>query len=182
MILLPQSDASPLVASIVRAVEPWQTIYSEHTAVSTLVLFVHLSALVASAGLAVANDRAIVSTHISDGDERVRKLTDLSLSHRSVLMALTVSFSSGLALLLADFEAFMGMPAFWVKMLLIVLLIGNASVMRRREGQLQANANGVVGSNSPQSNKLWHGLRKHAWTSLTLWFAIVLAGTAMTSG
>lgn len=176
-----QSDASSLIAAIVRAVEPWQTLYSEHTSVSTLVLFVHLAALVGSAGLAVATDRAIVATTSSDGDERVRKLAELSRSHRAVLTALGASFGSGLLLLLADFEAFMGMPAFWLKMLLIGLLISNASLMRRTESKMQLNAIGAMGSNSPQSNKLWAGIRRHAWTSLTLWFAIVLAGTVMTS-
>ena len=180
--MLPQqSAASSLVTSIAHAVEPWQSLYADHTSISTFVLFVHLAALVASAGLAVANDRAIVATTINDGDERARKLADLSLSHRSVLAALTVSFVSGVLLLLADFEAFMGMPAFWVKMLLIVLLIGNASLMRRRESQFQSNAVGPVGSSSPQNGQLWTGLRRHAWTSITLWFAIVLAGTTMTS-
>ncbi|GEM_PF-619338 len=179
--LLQQTDASPLVASIARAVEPWQSLYSDHASISTFVLFVHLAALVGSAGLAVANDRAIVATATSDGDERVQKLALLARSHRSVITALTVSFASGLLLLFADFEAFMGMPAFWVKMLLIGLLLGNATLMRRGEAQLQSNAIGPMGSNSMQSNKLWAGLRRHAWTSLTLWFAIVLAGTTMTS-
>jgi hypothetical protein len=175
-----QSTASPLVASIAGAVQPWQELYSEHTSVSTLVLFVHLAALVASAGLAVANDRAMISTTVTDSDERVRRLDELSLSHRSVIAALTISFASGALLLFADFEAFVGMPAFWVKMSLIVLLIANASFMRRREFQLRNNAVNVP-SNPLMIGKLWSGLRRHAWASLTLWFAIVLAGTAMTS-
>lgn len=179
--LLQQATTSPLVASIARIVEPWQSLYSQHIAISTFVLFVHLAALVGSAGLAVANDRAIVGSTASDVDERARKLAQLSLSHRSVISALAVSFVSGLLLLLADFEAFMGMPAFWVKMLLILLLVSNALLMQRRESLIKATANGPLGLSSPAGSKQWTGLRRHAWLSLTLWFAIVLAGTAMTS-
>ena len=46
---------------------------------------------------------------------------------------------------------------------------------------LQSNASGPAASNLLPGGKLWAGLRRHAWASLTLWFAIVLAGTAMTS-
>lgn len=179
--LLQQSGTSPIVGSIARLLEPWQSLYSEHTSISTLVLFVHLAALVASAGLAVANDRAIVGTKVTDSDERVRKLAELSVSHRSVISALVISFASGLLLLLADFEAFVGMPAFWLKMSLILVLVTNAWLMQRREALIKTTAAGPLGLSSPLGGNLWAGLRRQAWTSLTLWFAIVLAGTAMTS-
>jgi hypothetical protein len=73
------------------------------------------------------------------------------------------------------------MPAFWVKMVLILLLIANAWFMMRRETQLR---NGTLASaiiNPVVSARLWMRLRRHALISITLWFSIVLAGTAMTS-
>lgn len=176
-----QSDVSSSLAPIVNLVQPWQSLYAGHAAVSTAVIFVHLSALVASAGLAVTNDRAIVRTKLDDGEGRTRRLADLAVSHRSVLTALAVSFGSGMLLLLADLEAFVIMPAFWVKMSLILLLIVNATFMMRREKQLRLMVPSPVPANPGENGRVWMRLRHHAFASLLLWFAIVLAGTAMTS-
>lgn len=176
-----QSVVSSALASVVALVQPWQALYAGHASVSTAVLFVHLSALVASAGLAVTNDRAIVRTQLDDTEGRTRRLADLSVSHRSVLAALVVSFVSGVLLFLADLEAFVIMPAFWVKMSLILLLIANASFMVRRERQLRLLVVSPVPTSPAVNGRLWARLRRHAVASLVLWFAIVLAGTAMTS-
>ena len=172
--------ASPLVAAITQLVQPWQSFYSEHTAVSTLVLFLHLSALVLAAGLAVANDRSLIGAGTISIDEQFSRLEQLSQSHRSVISALVLSFASGALLLLADVEAFLAMRAFWIKVALIMLLILNATMMRRRERQLRLNAHNQQ-VNTLLNTRLWSGLRRHAYTSLVLWFGIVLAGTAMTS-
>lgn len=172
--------ASPLVAAVAQAMQPWQTFYAEHTAVSTFVLFLHLSALVLAAGLAVANDRSLIGAGVVATDEQLTRLEQLSQSHRSVIQALVLSFASGALLLFADFEAFLAMRAFWIKAALIVLLILNATMMQRRERQLRLNAHNQQ-VNPLLNAKLWSGLRRHAFTSLTLWFGIVLAGTAMTS-
>lgn len=176
-----QSDVSSSLAPIVNLVQPWQSLYAGHAAVSTAVIFVHLSALVAAGGLAITNDRAVLRTKLIDVEGRARRLTDLSLSHRSVQAALVVSFASGILLFLADLEAFLIMPAFWVKISLILLLIVNASVMVRREKRLRQLGASPDLSNPAASNRLWTRLRGHAFASLVLWFAIVLAGTAMTS-
>lgn len=172
---------SSFITPLVNALQPWQTLYSEHTSVSTTVLFLHLASLVASAGLAFANDRAVVRTEPANTVQRAQRLTELHLSHRSVLVALVFSFASGLLLLLADLEAFLGMPAFWIKMGLIALLMTNAWFMMRRERQLRAVAEAPLVDALPVQNVLWMRLRRHAYTSLALWFAVVLAGTAMTS-
>ena len=176
-----QSAITTFIAPVVSLAEPWQSFYAAHAAVSTAVIFVHLAALVASGGLAVTNDRALVRTAPDDVEGRARRLTDLSLSHRSVLTALTVSFLSGGLLFLADLEAFVIMPAFWVKMSLIMLLIVNASFMVRREKQFRLSIAAPVPANPAASNRAWSRLRGHAFASLVLWFSIILAGTAMTS-
>ena len=176
-----QSADSSALAPIVNLVQPWQSLYAGNASVSTALIFVHLSALVLSAGLAVTNDRAIVRTKIDDELERTSRLVELSRSHRSVLRALVVSFVSGVLLFLADLEAFVIMPAFWVKMSLILLLIVNATFMMRREKQLHLLVASPVPSNSVVSARVWTRLRRHARASIVLWFAIVLAGTAMTS-
>ncbi|MEP6831816.1 MAG: hypothetical protein ABJB74_00420 [Gemmatimonas sp.] len=176
-----QSSASASLEPVITLVQPWQSLYASHSVVSTAIIFVHLSALVASAGLAVTNDRAIVRTRMHDTEGLSRRLSDMASSHRFVLIALAVSFVSGVLLFLADLEAFVIMPAFWVKMLLIVLLIVNASFMVRREKQLRLLFASPVRANPAVNGLIWTRLRRHAFASLVLWFAIVLAGTAMTS-
>lgn len=176
-----QAEVSSALAPVVNFVQPWQSLYAGNSTVSTAVLFVHLSALVASGGLAVTNDRAIVRTASNDEPGRLLRLAELSRSHRSVLVALVVSFVSGILLLLADLEAFVVMKAFWVKMSLIVLLTLNALLMMRREKQLHLLTATPVSSQAAANGKVWARLRRHAFASLVLWFAIVLAGTAMTS-
>lgn len=168
---------SSFVAPLAHLVEPWQSLYSDHTLVSTAVIFVHLASLVASAGMAFAIDRAVMQTRPDDHEGRARRLDDLSSSHRAIITALAISFGSGLLLLLADLEAFVVMKSFWVKMTLIALLAGNALLMMRRERELHA----VTAAPSPAADAIWSGIRRHAATSITLWFAIVLAGTAMSS-
>ena len=176
-----QSSVTTTLAPVINLVQPWQTLYAGHAAVSTAVIFLHLSALVAAGGLAVTNDRAIVRTALDDVEGRARRVMDLSASHRFVLRALAVSFASGMLLFLADLEAFVIMPAFWVKMSLISLLIVNASFMMRREKQLRLSVAPPVPPNATVNGRMWRRLRGHAFASLVLWFAIVLAGTAMTS-
>lgn len=169
------------IAALANAVQPWQSLYAQHTSVSTVVLFAHISALVGSAGLAVTNDRAIVRTGDNDRAGHARRLADLSLAHRSVVAALSVSLVSGVLLLLADVEAFLRMPAFWIKMGLILLLLVNATLMLRRETQLRMIEAAPVPVAPAINGRLWVRLRRHARVSLALWFAIVLAGTAITT-
>ena len=174
--------ASTMLTPIVNALQPWQSLYAEHKALATFVLFLHLAALVAAGGLAIAADRAVVRTSLQDSDERARRLSDLALTHRPVVLALVLSFISGALLLFADLEAFVVMPAFWVKMVLLLLLMWNALCMLRRERQLRALDSTLDGVAKPTAIALWKRLQRHAYASLGLWFAIVFAGTAMTSG
>lgn len=167
------------LAALANAVHPWQTFYAEHSSVSTFVLFVHVAALIGSAGLAVTNDRAIVRSRDQNTIEQLRRLTDLARSHRSVIVALCVSLASGVLLLLADVEAFFRMPAFWIKMSFILALLANALLMYRRETQLRMLESEPVPVAPAISKRLWVRLRRHAYASIALWFAIVFAGTAM---
>jgi amino acid transporter len=187
--MFPDADrVAAFVGPLARAAEPWRTLYSDSALVSTSVLFLHLGALVASAGVAVATDRAVIRTAGSDPSALMGRLDELSSSHRSVIMALIVSFVSGVLLLLADIEAFVVMVAFWIKMTLIAMLLANALLMHRQERRIRALAyggtlkqDGVQQVQPVTPERSWARLRRHAWTSMTLWFAIVLAGTAMTT-
>lgn len=173
-------DVAGVVAAVAHAAEPWRTLYSGNNVVSTSVLSVHLSALLAAGGLAIAADRNVIQSKRLDPDNRASRLSQLGATHRPVVIALCISFLSGVLLLLADVEAFAVMRIFWLKMILIFLLVVNASLMLRQERQLRTVA---LGANIPPPRvvAMWRRLRFHAWTSASLWFAIVVAGTAMSS-
>ena len=93
-------------------------------------------------------------------------------AHRIVLGALALSFLSGLALLAADLDTFLGSWVFWVKMGLIILLLGNGAWMTRIESVLRGGLTG----DAP-----WKRLRVIAITSLTLWLTITFAGVVLTA-
>jgi len=62
---------------------------------------------------------------------------------------------------------------FWLKMGLIVALLGNGAVMTRVERTLA----GASGGSADQ----WRRLRGIALTSLVLWLAITFAGVVLTN-
>ncbi|MEP6781941.1 MAG: hypothetical protein ABJC26_18725 [Gemmatimonadaceae bacterium] len=174
-------DFANVVSTVARAAEPWRSLYAGSNVVSTSVLFVHLSALLVSGGLAVSADRSVIQSKQLSDSLRASRLLQLGETHRPVVIALSISFISGVLLLLADVEAFVGMRPFWIKMALIFLLVINASFMLRQERRLRAVDFVDSTPPPPVCSTIWTRLRFHAWASLSLWFAIVLAGTAMTS-
>jgi hypothetical protein len=71
---------------------------------------------------------------------------------------------SGAAMLLADLETFWSAKAFWIKMSLVVLLLGNGLMMRHAEQMART-----------LPAKAWRQLQSTSIASLVLWFAILLA-------
>jgi len=104
---------------------------------------------------------------------RARHLAELGSVHPLVLSALTLSLLSGLALLAADLDTFLGSWVFWLKMALVAALLANGAVMTRLERTL--------GAPGAESSDQWSRLRGIAITSLTLWLAITLAGVTLTN-
>ena len=101
--------------------------------------------------------------------QRQSHLRELGLVHRAVIWGLSVTFLSGLMLAAADVETYATLPAFWIKMGLIALLLGNGLFMQRAEHALA--------SGTPA----WRRLHVTAVASLVLWFAVLLASTFLTS-
>src|SRR5687767_7841234 len=105
--------------------EPWQSFYSDSTAVSTSVLAIHLASLLIAGGFAVGADRAtLLALKLSRG-ERHEHVHELHALHRPVLLALILLFGSGLLMFAADVEVYVRSVVFWAKMLLIGLLLAN---------------------------------------------------------
>jgi uncharacterized membrane protein len=132
-------------------------------------MFSHLSGLVLGGGGAVAADRASLRAVRASATQQASHLRELRLVHRVVLWGLSITFLSGLLLAAADVETYATLPAFWVKMGLIVLLLGNGVSMQSAERALAAGA------------AAWRRLHTTALASLVLWFAVLLASTFLTS-
>lgn len=171
--------AATVLQTIESAVKPWSTLYSDSTAVSSAVTFFHLGGLLFAGGLAVASDRATFRALRGTEEDRTRLLADLAGAHAWVLAGLSVIFTSGLLLLLADVKTFIPSPVYWTKMSLVALLLVNGAVLQRTEQKLQAGS--LLTQTSAPRQKLWSRLRFAAAASITLWTAIVLAGVILAS-
>ena len=158
-----------VVQAISHLAQPWATLFNDSRAVSSGVMFSHLSGLVLGGGGAVAADRASLRAVRASATQQTSHLRELALVHRAVIWGLAITFGSGLLLALADVETYAGLPAFWLKMGLIVLLLANGIAMQRAER--------AIGAGDP----VWRRLHRTAILSLVLWFAVVLASTLLTS-
>ncbi len=159
----------------VEVVAPWQTVFENSTLLSTSVIALHLTALLVGGGLAIAADRSTLRVGNTVPDDRQRQLAELGAVHRPVLGALTVLFVSGVALTAADLETYIVSPVYWIKFGFIVLLLVNGVVMTRTEGALRRDS--ALAPAVAQS--LWRRMRASAWTSIALWIATLVLGTAL---
>lgn len=158
-------------SSLVDAVEPWASAYSNHLMLRAGITFCHFAGLMAGGGPAVAADRATL--RLAGGSEaaRLAHLEELHAIHRVVITGLVLTFVSGFLMLGADVEAIATSWIFWAKMALIALLIVNGTTMQRAE---------QAARQAPAS--AWPRLHRAAVASLVLWFLIVFAGTVLTLG
>jgi hypothetical protein len=151
---------------------PWQAAYGDSTLISTTVTAIHLIAMLAAGGLALAADRATLRVTEEVEGERERHLGELNAIHRPVLIGLAVLVVSGVAMLTADIATFVTSPVYWVKMGLVVLLVFNGVVLERTETALRT---GQADAGS------WKKLRLSATTSVFLWIATLVAGVVLTN-
>lgn len=155
---------------LVRLAEPWAQLYADSAVVSTLVVFGHVAALVFAGGLATTLDRATLRAARGGGESRTRQLDELEAAHRMVVAGLALSVVTGVLLLAADLETYLGSWIYWTKMALVALLLANGFVMTRTERAIRAASDGSA---------LWERLRLTAIASLVLWFTIAFAGVAL---
>jgi len=160
-----------LVQQLAQAVSPWAEFYNASTAARSLVSFAHFGGVLTAGGFAIAADRATLLTPAGDLQARIRHLRELAQVHPIVLGGLLVTATSGILLLTANLEAVVALPAFWVKMGLIALLLGNGALIVRSGRELELRG----GDDATE----WRRLRRAAVTSLVLWFAVVLAGSIL---
>ncbi len=159
--------------TLVRLAKPWADAYSDSKLLETIVTFVHVGALVAGGGVAIATDRSTLRALRADAHARGHHLDELSVVHRWVITGLVLAALSGVLLFAADVKTFWGSWIFWGKMALIVALLVNGLVMTRAEGTLQRLDDAALDAGP------WGQLRATAITSLVLWLVITLAGVAL---
>jgi hypothetical protein len=162
-----------VVSAAATLAAPWAHLYNDSKLLSTGVTFIHLGGLLLGGGFAIAADRATLRLPRVDSSSLTLHLTELHSIHRPVLIGLGLTFVSGLLLLGADVKTFLPAPLFWIKMGVIVLLLGNGAMLQQAETRLRLG--------TTRADVAWRRLRSSAWLSLGLWFGSLLLGTALLS-
>ncbi len=140
----------------------------------TAVTFLHVAGIFLGGGFAIATDReTFIAMRNARLSGQIRHLAHLHTIHRPVLLGLVIALGSGLLLFAADVQTFARSPVFWVKMLLLALLLANGYLLGRTETALREGA--------PDEPRLWARLRYVSTASIALWLGLILAGTVLMS-
>ena len=154
--------------------QPWASLYDDSPALQTGLTFLHLAGIFLGGGFAIATDReTFVALRAARLSGQIRHLAHLHTIHRPVLVGLVMALGSGFLLWAADVQTFARSTVFWVKMLLLGLLLANGYLLSRTETTLREGA--------PDSPELWARLRYISAASIALWLGLILAGTVLMS-
>jgi hypothetical protein len=164
--------------TVIHALAPWQSAYSDSKLISSSITTTHLAALFFGGGLAIAADRSTLRIDATHSGERAHQLRELRAVHRPVLIALAVLFASGVLIATADLETYVNSPVFWVKLGLVALLLVNGAILARTESRLRAFA-ARPDAEPSRLDVLWRRLRVSAIASLALWTATLVAGALL---
>jgi hypothetical protein len=163
-----------LVDRVANLTEPWASLYNDSPALQTTITFLHLAGIFLGGGFAIATDReTFVALRAARLSGQIRHLAHLHTIHRPVLVGLVMALGSGFLLLAADVQTFARSTVFWVKMVLLGLLLANGYVLERTETALREG--------TPDSPALWARLRYISGASIALWLGLILAGTVLMS-
>ena len=150
------------------ALEWWTGVYANHAALRTAVSFGHIGGLLGGGGCAIAADRATLMFSSADAGARAAHLTTVRQVHRVVTAGLALLFASGLLLLGADLDTYLGSRVFWFKMVLIGGLLINGVTLIRAERRARSDPFGG-----------WRTFRRASIVSLALWLLTTLLGAAL---
>lgn len=170
-----------LVQRLVALAAPWNSAYSDSTAISVAVVFAHIAGLVIAGGFAVAADRSTFRAWRAGGAARAHHLAELHAVHRPVVAGLLLVNLSGVLLFLSDVKTYAASAAFGVKLLLVALLLANGLWMTRVEGTLRADGAGPSEAGA-RADRAWRRLRFAAAASAALWIATTFVGVVLSNG
>lgn len=148
--------------------DTWSSIYSASPAIKSALAFTHIGALVGGGGAAIAADRTTLRAMRRGQTALDRELEHLHHVHTFVIIGLALVIVSGALLMFADLDAYLSAPVFWIKMALVVLLMGNGVIVMRGSRRTHAG--------DPSGPRV---LRLAAIASLLLWFGTTLAGAIL---
>ncbi len=166
-------------------VQPWADFYSDHSAVATAVLSVHILAMFLGGGMAIGADRGIIRAVPGTADAARAVVADLATMHTIVISALVITMLSGAALFLADVPTFSVSVVYWTKMGTVAALLINGLLMRRGEDAVLRPLKNMplhtaeMPTAFPQRE--WAAVRRSAAISLFLWMTIVLLSVILTN-
>jgi cytochrome b subunit of formate dehydrogenase len=92
--------------------------------------------------------------------------------HRTVVIALTICMLSGIALFATDVRTYVVSVPFWIKMVLIAMLLVNALIMIVTEGSLRVDLGGAA-------TLAWARIRASSVASVLLWVSILLVSIVL---
>jgi hypothetical protein len=150
--------------------DSWASVYANHAALRTGILFMHIGGLLAAGGSAITVDLATIKVNREDPAARTAHLVVLQRTHTLVVTGLALIVVSGLLQFGADVGTFVASRIFWLKMVLVVFLLVNGVLILSAERQAECGA--------PDA---WARIHTTATASLILWFVITLAGVALTN-
>ena len=154
-----------------RLAHPWAAYFNDSPTLQTSMTFLHLAGIFLGGGFAIATDRETLLAMHARETGQYRQLQRIHTIHRPVLVGLTVALVSGFLLFAADVETFFHSAAFWVKMILLALLLANGYLLARTQQKL------LFG---PEADaQLWRRLGYISIASIVLWLAIILAGVLL---
>jgi hypothetical protein len=149
-------------------IESWNALYSGHAALRSTVEFVHIGGLLAGGGCAITADLATITAARDSSAAQMTELRVLKRTHELVLTGLVALFISGALLFFADVETYLYSRLFWLKMLLVVLLLVNGVLLLSGERRVRAG-----------DALAWTRLHRTAVISLVLWFLTTFIGAAL---
>ena len=116
--------------------ESWSQIYSNSAVLRSLILYAHIAGLLVGGGCALAADR--MTLRAAPGD--AAQLTAVAGVHRVVLGGLAALAVSGLLMLAANLDTFIGSRVYWTKRGLVLLLLVNGARLTRAEQAARTSA------------------------------------------
>jgi hypothetical protein len=149
-------------------VDTWNSFYANHAVLRTGIEFVHIGGLLAGGGCAVTADLATLTAARDSAAARGTELHVLKRTHRLVVAGLVALFLSGALLFMADIGTYLYSRVFWLKMILVMLLLANGLLLLAWERQIMRG-----------DARAWTRLHYTAVTSLVLWFLTTLLGAAL---
>jgi cytochrome b subunit of formate dehydrogenase len=163
---------------------PWSELYAESAWIPTTVLAVHVLALFAGGGIAIAADRRVLRATPGTREAYQAAAEDLRTTHAIVIGSIVIMIVSGVALATSDIGTFAVSTVFWAKMAAFTVLIANGAYMRRTESRVlnsATDARVVIDKTTqwPSDHLPWAVLKRSATVSLIAWFTVVLLGVVL---